>query len=193
MVRLDRITTKTGDRGTTRLVGGREIAKDDLRVESYGTVDELNTVLGLARAHARAVPLAAAVRHIDTALLRIQRELFNLGAELATHPDERGRPAMPRVTAADVAALEELGTLLNEALAPLGSFLLPGGGHPFPAALHQARTVCRRAERLVVALLRREPVESEALRYLNRLSDVLFIMARAAAQALGDAEQLWQS
>ncbi len=170
MVRLSRITTRTGDRGRTSLADGRRVAKHHLRVEAYGTVDEANATIGLARLHTRG--------EADAMLARIQNDLFDLGADLARPPAEDEAPGSAlRVTAAQVARLErEMEGLLAE-LAPLDSFVLPGGV-PAAAHLHHARTVVRRAERLVVALMEREPVNPEALRYLNRLSDHLFVLAR---------------
>ena len=169
MVSLTRIYTRGGDAGQTSLVGGRRVAKHDLRVEAYGTVDEANAVIGLARLHTEA--------EADAMLGRIQNDLFDLGADLAT-PDEP-EPKYPplRVTAAQVERLEREIDAMNASLAPLNSFVLPGGSAA-SAYLHHARTVVRRAERLVSALMMTEAVNPEALKYANRLSDHLFVLAR---------------
>jgi cob(I)alamin adenosyltransferase len=186
MVRLNRIYTRTGDDGTTGLTGGARRAKSDPRIEACGTVDETNACIGLARLHTGALP------ELDAMLARIQNDLFDLGADLST-PDEGGSPAVEplRIVAAQVARLEGEIDRLNAALAPLRSFVLPGGS-PAAAALHLARTVARRAERIMVGLSRQadEPVGREALRYVNRLSDFLFVAARAANDD-GRADVLW--
>lgn len=187
MVVLNRIYTRTGDDGTTALGSGERVRKDSLRVAAYGTVDETNAAIGLARLHtATADPL------VDAILGRIQNDLFDLGADLCV-PD-RGVP-LPytplRIAAAQVDRLEAEIDSLNGALAPLRSFVLPGGT-PAAAALHLARTVCRRAERLVIELaaISGEPVSADAVRYLNRLSDLLFVASRSMnAKAGGDV--LW--
>jgi cob(I)alamin adenosyltransferase len=187
MVKLNRIYTKTGDDGTTGLVGGVRVRKDDLRVEVYGTVDEGNAALGVAITlvpgpHAALAPILSA----------IQNDLFDLGADLATpmKPDEHPGKAL-RMVSAQTDRLERLIDEHNEALPALTSFVLPGGT-PLAAALHVARTVVRRAERLAVALAAREPagVNPEAIRYLNRLSDLLFVLARVANGG-GTGDVLW--
>lgn len=189
-MRITRVYTRTGDRGTTRLVGGRERPKDDIRIEAYGTVDELNAVLGLARTFNDRSPAAEAAR-LGSMLRDIQNDLFDVGAELATHPSDRWE-GMRVVGDDDVGRLEGWIDALNEELPPLKEFILPGGG-PVGAFLHQARTVCRRAERRLVTLLHTEPETGEGtLRYLNRLSDLLFVMSRWAAKALGEQEYLWR-
>ena len=184
MVVLNRIYTRTGDAGETALGDGSRVPKTAPRVESYGTVDELNAALGLARLHA-AGPT-------DAALARIQNDLFDLGADLCTPGFEADadapRPRL-RIVAAQVARLEAEIDAMNAGLAPLRSFVLPGGT-PLAAHLHLARTVCRRAERLTVALAGLEPVNPEAVRYLNRLSDWLFVAARVANDG-GAADVLW--
>jgi cob(I)alamin adenosyltransferase len=186
MVVLSKIYTRTGDDGTTALGSGRRVAKYDLRVECYGTLDETNAIIGLARLHTRASDPA-----LDAMLARIQNDLFDLGAELC-YPDEskdaRGRLS---VSDAQVKRLEGEIDTLNRELQPLRSFVLPGGT-PAASFLHLARTVSRRAERLVVALAARpnEPVGGAALRYINRLSDFLFVAARCANDK-GDADVLW--
>ena len=169
MVTLTRIYTRGGDAGQTSLVGGRRVAKHDLRVETYGTVVEANAVIGLARLQAQG--------EADAMLGRIQNDLFDLGADLATpeEPDPKYPPL--RVTAVQVERLEREIDAMNAALAPLNSFVLPGGSAA-AAHLHHARTVVRRAERLISALAAAEAVNPEALKYTNRLSDHLFVLAR---------------
>jgi cob(I)alamin adenosyltransferase len=186
MVVLSKIYTRTGDDGTTALGSGRRVAKYDLRVECYGTLDETNAAIGLARVHAgTSDPI------LDAMLARIQNDLFDLGAELC-HPDEskdsRGRLS---VSDAQVGRLEGEIDTLNRELRPLRSFVLPGGT-PAASFLHLARTVSRRAERLMVALSSRpnEPVGDAALRYINRLSDFLFVAARYANDK-GKSDVLW--
>jgi cob(I)alamin adenosyltransferase len=182
-VRLDRIYTRAGDAGETSLGDGTRVPKTDTRIEAYGTVDELNAVLGLV--------LAGDVGpELRSALERIQNELFDLGADLAVPVDDDRRERL-RVDRAQVEALEALCDRANEGLEPLRSFVLPGGTAT-AARLHLARTVCRRAERLTVALDAEHGVNPEALAYLNRLSDLLFILARAANAAAGASEPLWR-
>jgi cob(I)alamin adenosyltransferase len=186
MVVLSKIYTRTGDDGTTALASGQRVAKYDLRVEAYGTVDETNAAIGLARLYTR-----EGLPELDAALALIQNDLFDLGADLA-HPDEakdaRGRLA---VTDAQVERLEGEIDNLNRDLEPLRSFVLPGGS-PAASFLHLARTMSRRAERLMVALAARpnEPIGPPALRYINRLSDFLFVAARYANDK-GRADVLW--
>ena len=185
MVVLNRIYTRTGDEGETALGDGQRVAKDSPRVAAYGTVDETNAVLGLARLHAEGEMAAA--------LARIQNDLFDLGADLCrpSAPDEADTDNPPlRIVAAQVARLEAEIDAMNADLAPLRSFVLPGGT-VLGAHLHHARTVARRAERLVITLARAEPVNAEAVRYLNRLSDWLFVAARIANDR-GAADILWQ-
>jgi cob(I)alamin adenosyltransferase len=190
MVKINRVYTRMGDGGNTSLVGGKSIAKDDPRVETYGTVDELNTLLGLARSF-NSTKLASARRDgLDKLLQAIQQRLFDLGSQLATKPGDE-YPGLVLVTAEDVVWLERVIDTLNAELPPLGSFILPGGG-PVSSFLHQARAVCRRCERLVVALRRTQPVGEQVLPYLNRLSDALFVMSRWVAATLGEQELLWQ-
>jgi cob(I)alamin adenosyltransferase len=186
MVVLSKIYTRTGDSGTTALGSGRRVSKYDLRVECYGTIDETNAAIGLARLHTHNSDQA-----LDAMLARIQNDLFDLGAELC-HPDDsndaRGRLS---VTDKQVARLENEIDTLNRELEPLRSFVLPGGT-PAACLLHLARTISRRAERLMVALAARpsEPVGGSALRYINRLSDFLFVAARYANDK-GDTDVLW--
>jgi len=184
MVKLNRIYTKTGDDGTTGLVRGPRRRKDDLRIEAFGTVDEANSCIGVARLNSTSMP------KIDSLLGRIQNDLFDLGSDLAT-PGEDTDPTKPslRITAAQTEWLEKQIDHYNDGLQPLTSFVLPGGT-PLSAALHMARTVTRRAERIVVALMADEPINAEAMKYLNRLSDLLFVLARVA-NANGERDVLW--
>jgi cob(I)alamin adenosyltransferase len=180
-VRLDRIYTRGGDAGQTSLGDGQRVSKADLRVEAYGQVDELNALIGVALA--QGIP-----DEFRPHLKQIQNELFDLGADLAV-PLEDTKRERTRITAEQVEHLEKLCDAVNENLEPLRSFVLPGGTEP-AALLHLARTVCRRAERVTVALAAEADVNPEALAYLNRLSDLLFILARAANA--GHDEPLWQ-
>ena len=191
-MRITRVYTRTGDRGTTRLATGAEVAKDDARIEAFGTVDELNAILGLVRTENDRSSTDPAVRQRVGALLaRLQNDLFDLGADLAT-PAEARWPNMFRVGPAEITFLESTIDALNDDLPPLQEFILPGGG-PVGALLHQARTVCRRAERRVVTLLRLQPDVGDAcMIWLNRLSDLLFVLGRWAARAHGEPEYLWQ-
>jgi cob(I)alamin adenosyltransferase len=187
MVTLNRIYTKTGDAGKTRLASGATVSKSDRRVEAYGCVDETNACVGLARANLAADP------ELDAMLGRVQNELFDLGADLATpaKPDEAEGSKL-RILDSQVERLEREIDALNERLPPLKSFILPGGT-PAAAALHLARTVSRRAEREAVRLVEAgEPVSGPAMRYLNRLSDFLFVAARWANDG-GAAEVFWES
>jgi cob(I)alamin adenosyltransferase len=178
-----KIYTKSGDAGDTGLFGGPRVPKDDARVEAYGAVDELNAALGVARARGGDADL-------DALLAPAQDHLFAVGAELATPPGAKARSALPPVDAAWTAALERAIDRLEEELTPLTQFVLPGGA-PLAAELHRARCICRRAERRVVALHHHAPVAPEVLAYLNRLSDFLFVAARAANHRAGVAETLW--
>lgn len=196
MVYISKVYTKFGDHGDTMLASGDTVGKDSLRVAAYGEVDELNSVLGLLRVEVQRSPGETSERAdflsgLDATLARIQQELFDLGAELAEPGATTGKARL-YVTDDDVTRLEHELDALNEPLSPLTSFILPGGG-PVGATAHLARTVCRRAERQAVTLSRSEPVRGEALRYLNRLSDLLFVVARAAAQRLGHPEVLWDT
>ncbi len=189
MVTLNRIYTRAGDSGSTRLATGAPVSKSDLRVEAYGAVDETNACLGLARVHTAKDPGG----ELDAILARIQNELFDLGADLSTPPkaDEAEGSAL-RVLDSQVARLEGEIDAMNAELPPLTSFILPGGT-PAAAALHLARTVSRRAEREAVRLVEAgEPVSGPAMRYLNRLSDLLFVAARYANDK-GAAEVFWKS
>ncbi len=187
MVLLNKIYTRAGDGGKTRLASGEPVSKASARVESYGAVDELNAFIGLARQSTADDPA------IDQILARIQNDLFDLGADLATPSRIDHAPEPLRIVGDQVTRLEREIDALNASLEPLTSFVLPGGS-PAAAALHVARTVCRRAERVTVAFALKDAVgggHHQALRYLNRLSDLLFVTARAAnAQGAGDV--LWQ-
>jgi cob(I)alamin adenosyltransferase len=190
MVKINKVYTRKGDAGNTQLVGGRPIPKDHPRVEAYGTVDELNTVLGLVRSFNSQAAANPRRDGLDRLLQAIQQRLFDLGAQLATMPGDEYEGQV-LVKAADVTWLEQVIDTLNEELEPLNSFILPGGG-PTTAFLHQARTVCRRGERLIVALSRKEPVGEFVVPYLNRLSDALFVLSRWVTATLGETELLWQ-
>lgn len=189
-IRITRVYTRTGDQGTTALVGGKRVPKDDLRIESYGTIDELNSILGLARVFNAETPASPAHGRLEEILKGLQNELFDLGSELAT-PPEGAYEGMFRVGAAEVEALEKLMDDLQSGLESLSSFILPGGGK-VSAFLHQARTVCRRAEREILRLGRTEEVGEWPLKYVNRLSDLLFVLSRWAAKQQGEAEYLWE-
>lgn len=190
-IALNRIYTRAGDAGQTRLVGGQRVSKDDLRIDCYGTVDELNAFIGVARSTAAELSIRVERLAVLVAILtRVEHELFNLGSILATLPEDV-HPKQPRVTDADVEQLEREIDSANEELQPLRSFVLPGGSH-LDAELHVCRTVCRRAERLLVALSREQNVPGEASRYLNRLSDALFVWSRWVNHVLGASETLWE-
>jgi cob(I)alamin adenosyltransferase len=183
-VAINRVYTRRGDAGATSLASGERVSKDDLRIEAYGTVDELNSFVGLARESARDLPELSGI------LLRVQHELFNLGAILATTP-ENVHPKQARITAAESEQLEREIDRMNADLPPLRSFVLPGGSR-LNAELHVCRTVCRRAERLAVSLAAESHVDPEALAYLNRLSDALFVWSRWASHRTGAPETLWE-
>ena len=184
MPRLTRIYTKTGDEGLTGLGGGRRVSKDSPRVRAYGTVDELNSAIGVALALGLTDRLASE-------LGRIQNELFDLGSDLCWPSDDERRERIPTVQPHHVQQLETLIDDLNETVGPLTNFLLPGGS-PGAAQLHLARTVCRRAERETISLAREEAIGELILPYLNRLSDALFVMARYENHERGVDEPLWQ-
>lgn len=178
-----RIYTRTGDAGETGLFSGQRVPKDDPRVEAYGTVDELNSFIGLVRAEA--LP-----QDVDELLKQVQHDLFTLGADLATPPDSRKARQAPRVGLAHVEALEAAIDQHDAELPPLRSFILPAGPRPV-ALLHAARTVARRAERRVVSVARQGALASEAVTYLNRLSDLLFVLARVVALRAGAQDVPW--
>ena len=185
MVKINKIYTRTGDTGETGLVGGVRIAKDSLRVEAYGDVDELNSHLGACRTLASSAQRSALTDKLE----QIQNELFDMGAELAT-PPEKPWPGMVSIASDQVTRLEQWIDQLTENMPELRSFVLPGGTE-LNSALHLARTVCRRAERTIVKLSRNEIVSKDLVAYINRLSDLLFAMARFESHAAGTAEYLW--
>ncbi len=189
-IRITRVYTRTGDKGTTGLVGGARVPKDSARVECYGAIDELNSVIGLARSFNADAPPSPARDRLEEILKRIQNELFDLGSELATPPDAE-YAGMFKVSADDVGALERLMDECQKDLEPLKSFILPGGG-TVSAFLHQARTVCRRAERTLLRLGRGEDLGAYALPYVNRLSDLLFVLSRWIGKQRGEREYLWE-
>jgi cob(I)alamin adenosyltransferase len=183
MVKLTRIYTRGGDKGETSLGDGKRVAKDDLRVEAYGTVDETNSVIGLARLHCGGLPL------VDARLGLIQNDLFDLGADLCVPGESRKDDGALRIVQSQIDRLEAEIDAMNDQLAPLNSFILPGGSSA-AAHLHHARTVARRAERLICALAREEPLNPLAIAYINRLSDHLFVLARHVNDN-GAADVLW--
>ncbi|HET7873964.1 MAG TPA: cob(I)yrinic acid a,c-diamide adenosyltransferase [Methylomirabilota bacterium] len=190
-ISITRVYTRLGDKGETALVGGKRVAKDSPRIVAYGTIDELNAIVGLARTfNAERLDEGEHHRQLDEMLRRIQNELFDLGSELATPPDAEYE-GMFKMGEPQVTALERLMDQCQEDLEPLRSFTLPGGGR-VNAFLHQARTVCRRAEREVLKLSRAEPLNEWALRYVNRLSDAFFVLSRWAAKRMGEKEYLWE-
>lgn len=190
-IRLTRIYTRTGDKGQTALVGGRRVPKESGRLEAYGTIDELNAIVGIVRTY---LPdyrdqFGADFTWYSETLRRIQNELFDAGSELAT-PDDAAYEGMHRMGEAEVKLLEQEMDRMQQELQPLNSFTLPGGG-VLNAFLHQARTVCRRAERICWALRREEPLNERLMAYINRLSDHLFVQSRWVAKRLGEPEYLW--
>lgn len=187
-MRIDRVYTRGGDQGLTSLIGGERVSKASLRLECYGTVDETNATLGLV---IEALATSAAGPHLTAILRRVQNELFNLGSELAAG-DAETRAKLPRIEQRHIDALERDIDAVNDDLPALKSFVLPGGGWP-SAYLHLARTVARRAERLVVALAAEADVGPLAVTYLNRLSDALFVWGRWCAFKDGKPEPLWDS
>lgn len=185
MVRINRVYTRTGDAGTTALGGGQRVPKDSLRIEAYGTVDELNSVIGVAVASG-----------LDTTMRErfhvIQQVLFNLGSDLCILEEDKERLLVPKIEPRHVEQLEAWMDEWNETLEPLKSFILPGGDLA-SAQLHVARTVCRRAERLVISLAREEEVGELVIPYLNRLSDFLFVASRHQSRLSGKGDVLWDS
>ncbi|NOX37165.1 MAG: cob(I)yrinic acid a,c-diamide adenosyltransferase [Calditrichaeota bacterium] len=188
MVRITRVYTRTGDKGTTHLAGGQKIAKSALRIEAYGTVDELNAFLGWA---IEGMKDCGELDPLPSRMRRIQQELFDLGAQLAVLPEDR-RADTPTIHKPLIDRLEQEIDEMNTHLPALTSFVLPGGGE-IATRLHIARTVCRRAERAVVRLAEAEPLDGSEIAYLNRLSDWLFVAARYVAHQLGRDEILWSS
>ena len=188
---LNRIYTKTGDKGETSLVGGQRLPKDALRIEAYGTVDELNAFVGAACLTAdELAPSYQDILQMALILKRVQHELFNLGSILATKPEDV-HPKQPRITEAEIELLESEIDQMNADLPALRSFVLPGGCR-LNVELHVCRTVCRRAERICVALARQEEIPPEVIRYLNRLSDAFFVWSRWVSQRLDVPEVLWE-
>jgi cob(I)alamin adenosyltransferase len=185
MPRITRVYTRTGDDGSTGLGGGQRVPKDSPRIEAYGTVDELSSGIGVAIALGLDARLASA-------LAGIQNELFNVGSDLCILEDDKAKMPVPVVEQRHVDALERLMDELQGELTPLDNFILPGGA-PGAAQLHVARTVCRRAEREVIHLSRQEAIGPWVVRYLNRLSDALFVMARYENHKRGGRDVLWNS
>jgi len=190
-ISITRVYTRTGDKGDTALVGGRRVPKDSPRIVAYGTIDELNAVVGLARVF-NAERLGEGEHHqrLDEVLKKIQNQLFDLGSELAT-PPEAVYEGMFRMGEGEVTELERLMDDCQRELEPLRSFTLPGGGR-IQGFLHQARTVCRRAERELLALSRAEPIGEWPLKYVNRLSDAFFVLGRWVGKRTGEPEYLWE-
>ncbi|GJL78235.1 MAG: cob(I)yrinic acid a,c-diamide adenosyltransferase [Nitrospinaceae bacterium] len=190
MVRINKVYTKKGDKGETSLAYGGKIGKDHPRVRAYGTVDELNSLVGIVRCFNLEKPESIRRDKLETILQAIQQRLFDIGSVLAT--DAKSAPkSKPSVTEANVAWLEEVIDAMNEELTPLNSFVLPGGS-PVNAFLHQCRTVCRRAERDIVSLSRDEEIDSNLMAYINRLSDALFVFSRWTASTMNEKEFLWE-
>ena len=190
-IRINRVYTRAGDKGETALVGGKRVPKDSPRIEAYGTIDELNSIVGLARVfNEERLRKGKAHRLLDGILRKIQDELFDLGSELATPPDfsYEGRY---RVGEGEVKRLEGIIDECQKELGPLHSFVLPGGGK-VGGYLHQCRTVCRRAEREILRLSRVEEIGEWPLKYVNRLSDLFFVLARWVGKRAGEKEYLWQ-
>lgn len=191
MVRITKVYTRTGDRGDTALVGGKRVPKDSPRIDAYGTIDELNSIAGLARVfNEESLDAGEAHQFLDEVLCQLQDELFDLGSELAT-PPECFQEGMYRVGADEVTRLEKWIDQCQKDLEPLKSFILPGGGR-IGAYLHQCRTVCRRAERDILRLSREEEINPNVIKYVNRLSDLLFVLSRWIAKQTGEQEYLWQ-
>ncbi len=185
MPRITKVYTRTGDDGTTGLGGGQRVPKDSARIEAFGTVDELNSLIGAARS-------AGLDPKLSAALAAIQNELFHLGSDLCFLEEDKARLPAPKIESRHVSALEKLMDEMSADLSPLENFILPGGS-PGAAALHVARTVCRRAERATLRLSRSEAVGPFVLPYLNRLSDALFVMARYENHRRGSPDLLWDS
>ena len=190
-IRITRVYTRTGDKGETALVGGKRVSKDSPRIEAYGAIDELNSIVGLARAfNDEKLNVSHGHRFLDMVLRQIQDELFDLGSELATPPDFL-KQGMYQVSEREVKKLEQLIDECQKELEPLKSFVLPGGGK-IGAYLHQCRTVCRRAEREILRLSRVEELSEWPVKYVNRLSDLFFVLSRWISKQTGESEYLWQ-
>jgi len=183
-MRITRVTTKTGDKGQTNLAGGQVVSKSNLRVRAFGEIDELNTCLGLVLAD----QILPATREI---LAPVQHQLFVVGGELAFAPEDAGKYPINQISEWDVELIEASVNLVNETLEPLKEFVLPGGFHS-TVVCHLARTVCRRAERSIVALNAIEPVNPQIIRFVNRLSDLLFVLARSENVGHGIPEVTWE-
>ena len=190
MVRINKVYTKTGDKGETSLAYGKRISKDHPRVQAYGTVDELNSLMGIVRCFNLEKPASIRRDKLEIILQNIQQRLFDIGSILATDP-KSAPETMPSVAEENVAWLEIVIDAMNEELPPLNSFILPGGSS-VNAFLHQCRTVCRRAERDIVSLNREEDIDSNLLAYINRLSDALFVFSRWTASTMDEKEFLWE-
>ncbi len=190
-MRITKVYTRTGDKGKTRLAGGQQVWKDSLRVEAYGTVDELNAALGVVRVmNKESGGASSSSDRLEEELRWVQNKLFDLGALLATAPGQTFQN-MPTVTAKEIKRVEQLIDACQQELTPLKEFILPGGGK-VSSFLHQARTIFRRAERVCVRLAREEQVDPTIVIYLNRLSDALFVLARWVARTQGESEFLWE-
>jgi cob(I)alamin adenosyltransferase len=190
MVRINKVYTKTGDKGETSLAQGLRISKDHPRVNAYGTIDELNSLVGIVRCFNLQKPESVRRNKFETILQTIQQRLFDLGSILATDPNS-DRKNLPALTEQNVTWLEQVIDAMNEELSPLNSFVLPGGSL-VNAFLHQCRTVCRRAEREIVTLSREEEIDSHLIAYVNRLSDALFVFSRWTASTMNEDEFLWE-
>lgn len=190
-MRITKVYTRMGDTGQTRLAGGQKVWKNSLRVEAYGTVDETNAAVGVVRVfNAELVGMNPKAALLEKELRWIQNKLFDVGGILATAPGQTFRN-MPKLSERDVARLEKLMDTCEEELGPLQEFILPGGGK-VSGLLHQARTVCRRAERVCIQLAREESVDPFVIKFVNRLSDALFVLARWVAKTQGEPEFLWE-
>ncbi len=187
MVRINKVYTRAGDRGKTQLIGGDKVSKANARIACYGTIDELNACIGMCLS---ALTSSAATEELSPKLRRVQNELFNVGTQLAT-PDAERRAELPDIRGELITQLEEEMDALGTQLPELTSFVLPGGSE-CSARFHVARTVCRRAERLVVELAEHHDVDDRHISYLNRLSDALFVFGRYCLLADGESEQLWE-
>jgi len=190
-MRITKVYTRTGDAGKTRLAGGQQVWKDSLRVEAYGAVDELNASVGVVRViNADMKEESPAAQQLEDELRWVQNKLFDVGSILATAPGQTFKN-MPQVVAQDVLRLERLMDRCQKDLEPLKEFILPGGGK-VSGFLHQARTICRRAERVCIALSKAEPVDPTIIKLLNRLSDALFVLGRWVAKTQREPEFLWE-
>ncbi len=190
MVKITKVYTRTGDSGKTGLVGGKRLPKDHPRIEAFGSVDELNSVIGIALSYLAQKEVSKRREKMESILEAIQQKLFDTGSELATLPGDEYEGQI-NIKAEDSEWLEEIIDAMNEELQPLKSFILPGGTL-LNAFLHQARTVCRRAERDIIKLNQIDLVNPEIIKYINRLSDYLFVAGRWVTETLGETETLWQ-